>query len=72
MAHAEVDFTFEEALRTLGVTPEKLDKLIEEGKLEAVDGGYRTLIPRESILRYMATVTMVGKDRTKKGSAPAS
>jgi excisionase family DNA binding protein len=71
MAHIEVDFTFEEALRTLGVTPEKLDKLIEEGKLEAVGTGYRTLIPRESILRYMATVTMVGKER-KKGSAAAS
>ena len=68
MAHTEVDFSFEDALRTLGVTPEKLDKLIDEGKIPAINTGYRTLIPREGVLSYMKTVSMVGKER-KKGSS---
>jgi len=62
-----VDFTYQEAVRTLGVTPEKLDRLIDEGQIPVVRGGIETRIPRESILRYMATVTSVGKER-KKGS----
>ncbi len=62
-----VDFTYEEAIRTLGVTPEMLNHLIDEGKLPVVSTGVKTLIPRESILRYMATVTSVGKEKKKGG-----
>ena len=54
MAHTEVDFTYDEAVRTLGVTPEKLDRLIDEGALPVNSTGAQTLIPRESILRYLA------------------
>ncbi len=66
MAQVEVDFTFDEAVRTLGVTPERLEKLIEEGRVTVVNDGVRTLVPRESILAYLATVTSVGKTRGKK------
>ena len=61
MTQAEVDFTFDEAVKTLGVTPERLEKLIEEGRIEAVQAGPRTLIPRHSILSYMTSVSKVGK-----------
>jgi excisionase family DNA binding protein len=66
MAQVEVDFTFDEAVRTLGVTPERLEKLIEEGRITVITDGVRTLVPRESILAYLATVTSVGKVRGKK------
>jgi excisionase family DNA binding protein len=66
MAQVEVDFTFDEAVRTLGVTPERLEKLIEEGRITVINDGVRTLVPRESILAYLATVTSVGKVRGKK------
>ena len=62
-----VDFTYEQAIRTLGVTPGMLDHLIEEGKIPVVRDGVRTVVPRDSILAYLATVTSVGKER-KKGS----
>ena len=63
MAHTENDFTYQEALRTLGVTPEKLDHLIDEGAIPVISTGAQTLVPRESILAYLATVTAVGKKR---------
>lgn len=70
MAHTEVDFTYQEAVRTLGVTPEKLDRLIDEGKISIISTSAQTLVPRESILRYLATVTAVGREK-KKAAAPA-
>jgi hypothetical protein len=70
MAHTEVDFTYQEAVRTLGVTPEKLDHLIDEGKITVITTPAQMLVPRESILRYLATVTSVGKEK-KKAAAPA-
>ena len=70
MAHTEVDFTYDQAIRTLGVTPEKLDRLIDEGALPVINTGAQTLIPRESILGYLATVTSVGKEK-KKAAPPA-
>jgi hypothetical protein len=70
MAHTEVDFTYQEAVRTLGVTPEKLDYLIDEGKITVITTPAQMLVPRESILRYLATVTSVGKEK-KKAAAPA-
>jgi excisionase family DNA binding protein len=62
----EVDFSFEEALRTLGVTPAKLDRLIEEGKLPAVREGIRILIPRQAILDYLSQVSAVPIKERKK------
>jgi excisionase family DNA binding protein len=62
----EVDFTFDEALRTLGVTPARLERLIEEGKLPAVREGIRVLIPRHAILDYLAEVSAVPIKERKK------
>lgn len=55
----EVEFTFEEAVRTLGVTPDKLERLIEEGKIAATREAGRTRISRRAILDYMAEVSAV-------------
>jgi excisionase family DNA binding protein len=54
-----VEFSFDQAVKTLGVTPEKLDKLIEEGKIKAVHEGIYTRIPRQSILEYLHDVSAV-------------
>jgi len=59
MVTRSIEFTFEEAVRTLGVTPDKLQKLIEEGRLKAVRDGIHTRIPRESILEYLHAVSAV-------------
>lgn len=55
----EIDFTFDEAVRTLGVTPEKLTRLIEDGKIKATREAGRTRITRRAILDYMAEVSAV-------------
>jgi len=55
----EVEFSFEEAVRTLGVTPEKLTRLIEDGKITAINDGVRTRLTRRAILDYMAAVSAV-------------
>ena len=55
----EIEFTFDEAVRTLGVTPDKLSRLIEEGKIKATHEGGRTRISRRAILDYMAQVSAV-------------
>lgn len=57
----EIAFTFEEAVRTLGVTPEKLTRLVEEGKIAATreGGGGRIRISRRAILDYLAEVSSV-------------
>lgn len=55
----EVEFSFEEAVRTLGVTPEKLTRLVEEGKIAAMNDGVRTRFTRRAILDYMAAVSAV-------------
>ena len=65
MTQAESIFTFEEAMRTLGVTPDKLDRLIDEGVVRASRDGVGTRIERRAILDYLATVTSVGKERKK-------
>ena len=59
MAPAEVEFTFQDAVRTLGVTPGKLQQLIDEGKIRSAREGIRTVIPRQAILEYMAEVSAV-------------
>ncbi len=67
MANTDVEFTFEDAIRTLGVTPEKLTKLIEEGKVKATTDGVRTHISRRAILDYLAEVSAVpALERSKR------
>jgi excisionase family DNA binding protein len=73
MAIADVQFTFDQAIRTMGVTPERLEKLIDEGKIFAVRQGAGILIPREAILGYMAEVSAVKGPKKKaepKAAAP--
>ena len=53
-------------MRTMGVTPEKLDRLIDEGVIRASREGPGTRIARQAILDYMATVTTVGKETKNK------
>jgi excisionase family DNA binding protein len=61
-----VEFTFDEAVRTMGVTPERLEKLIAEGKVATYRVGGRTLIPRESILEYFGGVSaLLPRDKKK-------
>jgi hypothetical protein len=55
----EVEFSFDEAVRTLGVTPEKLTRLVEDGKIVATNDGVRTWFSRRAILDYMAAVSAV-------------
>ena len=64
MAKTEVQFTLEQAVKAMGVTPERLEKLIDEGKVAAVQDGIRVLIPREAILEYLSGVSFV-KGRKK-------
>ena len=59
MAAREVLFNKMQASRMMGLTPTKLDALIEEGKVEAVRDGIDTLIPRHAILDYLAEVSAV-------------
>ena len=67
MANTDVEFTFEDAIRTLGVTPEKLTKLIKEGKVKATSDGVRTYISRRAILDYLAEVSAVpALERSKR------
>jgi excisionase family DNA binding protein len=60
MAVADVNFTFDEALRVLGVTPTRLEKLIEDGRIPAtLPDGVHVSIPRQAILEYLAEVSAV-------------
>lgn len=43
----------------MGLTPTRLQKLIEEGKIPVVREGYRVWVPRQSILDYLAEVSAV-------------
>jgi excisionase family DNA binding protein len=62
-----VEFSFQEAVRTLGVTPEKLRQLIEEGKIRARREGIRTYISRRAILAYLSEVSAVpALERSKR------
>ena len=66
MTRAEIEFTFDEAVRTMGVTPERLEKMIEEGKIATVRAAGRTLIPRSSILEYFGGVSaLLPRDKKK-------
>ncbi len=58
----DVEFTFDEAVRTMGLTPERLERLIDEGRIVATRGVH-TRLSRESVLAYM---NKVGKDATQE------
>jgi len=59
MVNTPVEFSFEDAVRTMGVTPDKLRQLIDEGKIAATRDGIHTRIPRRAILDYLAEVSAV-------------
>ena len=50
----------------MGVTPERLEKLIAEGKIAVVHEGVHTFIPREAILEYLAQVSTVPLKQRQK------
>jgi excisionase family DNA binding protein len=63
----DIEFSFDEAVRTLGVTPEKLSKLVQEGKIKASREAGRTRISRRAILDYLAEVSAVpALERSKR------
>jgi excisionase family DNA binding protein len=62
----EVRFTLEQASHTMGVTPAKLERLIEEGKLPVVSDGIRRYVTREALLDYMR---LVNAGRVRAGRA---
>lgn len=66
MAKTEVNFTFDQATRTMGVTPERLQKLIDEGKISVARAPGKRLISREAILSYLAEVSAVPLKQRKK------
>jgi len=61
------DFTLLEAQRAMGLTPTRLDKLIDEGKIKVIREGYQTWVPRQAILDYLAEVSAVPLKQRKKG-----
>jgi excisionase family DNA binding protein len=67
----DVEFTFEEAVRTMGVTPERLERLIDEGRVEAIRG-VRTRLSRESVLAYMNKVGQEATAERANRAKPAS
>ncbi len=50
-------FTLAEATKLMGLTPQELQRLIAEGKIMVVRERAGVLVPRESLLAYMATVS---------------
>ena len=61
-----VEFTFDQAVKTMGVTPERLERLIAEGKIVAIRDGLDTYVPREAILEYLAGVSAVPLKQRQK------
>jgi hypothetical protein len=71
MTATDIEFSFEEAVRTIGLPPQRLERLIDEGRIPVTGEGIERRISRRAILDYMATVTSVGKVRGKKQAAAA-
>jgi hypothetical protein len=67
----DVEFTFEEAVRTMGVTPERLERLIDEGRVHA-NRGVRTTLSREDVLEYMRKVGEEATQERINRAKPAS
>jgi hypothetical protein len=53
------DFTLEEAQKAMGLTPARMDKLIEEGKIKVLHDGWKVMVPRQAILDYLAEVSAI-------------
>ena len=63
MANTDVLFTYDEAIKTMGVTPEKMEKLIDEGKIHTIGERPRIYIARQSILDYFAEAVAAKKKK---------
>jgi hypothetical protein len=63
MANTDVLFTYDEAIRTMGVTPEKMEKLIDEGKIPTIGEHPRLFIARQSILDYFVEAVAAKKKK---------
>jgi excisionase family DNA binding protein len=64
-------FTLEEAQKAMGLTPARMEKLIEEGKIQVVRDGWKVLVPRQAILDYLAEVSAVPlKQREGRSRSP--
>ena len=66
-----IEFSFDDAVRTMGLTPERLEKLIAEGKVRA-NVGVRTTIPRDAVLEYMNKVGHDAVNERIERAKPAS
>ncbi len=67
VSRTRTDFTVDEAQKAMGLTPSRMAKLIEEGKIPVVRDGWRVLVPRQSILDYLAEVSAIPlKQRDRK------
>lgn len=60
------DFTIEEARKAMGLTPTRMERLIEEGKIPVNRDGWRVTVPKQSILDYLAEVSAVPLKQRKK------
>jgi excisionase family DNA binding protein len=59
VSRSGADFTVEEAQKAMGLTPARMDKLIEEGKIQVIRDGWKVLVPRQAILDYLAEVSAI-------------
>jgi hypothetical protein len=72
MVRASVEFTFDQAVKTLGVTPERLELLIAKGEVKAYSVAGQTVIPREAILEYFGGVSaLLPRDKKKLAAQKA-
>jgi excisionase family DNA binding protein len=55
----DTNFTVDEAQKAMGLTPARMEKLIEEGKIEVIRDGWKVLVPRQAILDYLAEVSAI-------------
>ena len=55
----DANFTVEEAQKAMGLTPARMEKLIEEGKIRVIREGWKVLVPRQAILDYLAEVSAI-------------
>jgi excisionase family DNA binding protein len=53
------NFTVDEAQKAMGLTPSRMEKLIEDGKIPVIRDGWKVLVPRQSILDYLAEVSAI-------------
>jgi excisionase family DNA binding protein len=56
---SRTDFTIEEAQKAMGLTPARMEKLIEEGKIKVIRDGWKVMVPRQAILDYLAEVSAI-------------